>query len=171
VAEKSAEHQLQTEIEVLVQTGDRVGTIAAMRSGRRCRHGLGVTLAVFCVGVGLSACAAASVVTTSSTNVLAQTEQRLERAISGDARRNVHRYWKGRFRFAVTTRCRPTTPDGGNWACGTMVSSPRPRTTTCRIKTAVHDTKSTFRFDAPLPFARNVLSEGCPTLNSELSDS
>jgi hypothetical protein len=126
-------------------------------------------LAAFAVGVALSACGSSTAVTTSSTNVLGQTKQRLERAISGDARRNVRHYWKGRFRFAINTKCRATTSDGGKWACRTTVSSTRPGSTTCRIKTAVHDTTSTFRFDAPLPFARNVLSEGCPTLNSELA--
>jgi hypothetical protein len=128
-----------------------------------------VTLAALAVGVGLSACGASTVVSSTSTNVLAQTRQRLERAVSGDARRNVRHYWKGRFHFAINTKCRPT--NGDNWACRTTVSSSVPMTSTCRIKTKVHDTESAFRFDAPLPFARNVFSEGCPTLHSELANS
>jgi hypothetical protein len=134
------------------------------------RRALEVTLAALAVAVALSACGASTVVTTTSTNVLAQTKRRLERAISGDARRNVRHYWKGRFHFAVNTKCRPTTSDADNWACRTTVSSSRPMTTTCRIKTKVHGTRSTFRFDAPLPFARNVFSEGCPTLHSDLAN-
>ena len=134
------------------------------------RRALEVTLAALAVAVALSACGASTVVTTTSTNVLAQTKRRLERAISGDARRNVRRYWKGRFHFAVNTKCRPTTSDADNWTCRTTVSSSRPMTTNCRIKTKVHGTRSTFRFDAPLPFARNVFSEGCPTLHSELAN-
>ena len=123
------------------------------------------------VAAVLSACGAATAVTTTSTNVLAQTKQRLERAVSGDARRNARHYWKGRFHFAIETKCRPTTSDGGNWACRTTVASSQPMTSTCRIKTKVHGTSSAFRFDAPLPFARNVFSEGCPTLHSELANS
>jgi hypothetical protein len=130
-----------------------------------------VTLVAAAVAVGLSACGAATAVTTSSpTNVLRQTRHRLERAISGDARRNVRHYWKGRFHFAVNTRCRSTSSDGGNWACRTTVSSSRPMTTTCRIKTKVRGTESALRFNAPLPFARNVFSEGCPTLHSQLAN-
>jgi hypothetical protein len=129
-----------------------------------------VMLLAVTVAVGLTACGASKVVTSSSTNVLRQTKQRLERAVSGDARRNASRYWKGRFQFAVKTKCRPTSSSADNWACRTTVSSSRPGTSTCRIKTTVHDTPSAFRFDAPLPFARNVFSEGCPTLHSELSN-
>jgi hypothetical protein len=142
--------------------------------GRRCgsRRGIALTLAVLAFGVGLSACGTSkTAVTSSTTNVLAQTRQRLERAISGDARRNATRYWKGRFRFGIETKCRPTNADGGNWACRTTVKSSRPMTTTCRIKTKVRGTESAFRFAAPLPFARNVFSEGCPTLHSELASS
>jgi hypothetical protein len=142
-----------------------------MRCGWGARHELGATLAALAVAAGLSACGGSTAPTTTSTNVLSQTEQRLEHAISGDARRNVRHYWQGRFRFTVNTNCRPTTRDGDNWACRTTVSSSRPQTTTCRIKTKVHGTTSTFRFDAPLPFARNVFSEGCPTLHSELANS
>jgi hypothetical protein len=131
---------------------------------------LGVTL-VLAICLAVSACGDSTVVTTSSTNVLRQTQQRLERAVGGDARRNIRRYWKGRFRFAVHTECRPAAADGGSWACTTTVSSSRPGTTTCRIKTRVHSTTSAFRFEAPLPFARNVFSEGCPTLHSELPNS
>ena len=123
------------------------------------------------VAAVLSACGAATAVTTTSTNVLAQTKQRLERAVSGDAQRNARHYWNGRFRFAINTKCRPTTPDADNWACRTTVSSSQPMTTTCRIKTKVHGTETAFRFNAPLPFARNVFSEGCPTLHSELANS
>jgi hypothetical protein len=131
-----------------------------------------VAFAVLAVGVGLCACGGSkTAVATSTTNVLGQTRQRLERAITGDARRNVSDYWKGRFRFGIKTRCRPTTSDGGNWACRTTVRSSRPMTSTCRIKTKVHATESAFRFNAPLPFARNVFSEGCPTLHSELASS
>jgi hypothetical protein len=141
-----------------------------MGLGRRRRHALAVTVALAgCLA--LSGCGTSTVVTTSSTNVLAQNQQRLERAVGGDARRNIRDYWKGRFRFAVHTKCRPTAPDGGSWACTTTVSSSRPGTTTCRIKTTVHSTSSAFRFQAPLPFARNVFSEGCPTLHSELPNS
>jgi hypothetical protein len=140
-----------------------------MRPGCELRHALAVTLAALAVAVILSACGASTGLTSSTTNVLAQTKQRLERAISGDARRNVRHYWQGRFRFVVNTKCRATTPDAGNWACRTTVRSSRPMTSTCRIKTKVHGTRSAFRFDAPLPFARNVLSEGCPTLHSELA--
>jgi hypothetical protein len=140
-----------------------------MRPERERRHALAVTLAVLAVAVSLNACGASTAVTTSTTNVLAQTKQRLERAISGDARRNVRHYWQGRFQFVVNTTCRATTPDAANWACRTTVRSARPMTSTCRIKTKVHGTRSEFRFDAPLPFARNVLSEGCPTLHSELA--
>jgi len=135
------------------------------------RQALGVTLTALPVGIGLSACGTSTAVTTSSTNVLRQTEQRLERAVAGDARRNIRHYWKGRFHFAVSTNCRPTTSDAGNWACKTTVRSSRPGTNTCRIKTKVHGTEAAFRFDAPLPFARNVFSEGCPTLHSELPNS
>jgi hypothetical protein len=127
-------------------------------------------LTVILVAVGLSGCGATKVVTSSSTNVLLQTQQRLQRAVGGDARRNASRYWKGRFHFAVDTKCRPTSSDGDNWACRTTVRSSRPGTSTCRIKTKVHGTQSAFRFDAPLPFARNVFSEGCPTLHSELAN-
>jgi hypothetical protein len=124
------------------------------------------------VVVGLSACGASTASTSSSTtNVLTQTRQRLERAISGDARRNARHYWKGRFHFAIGTKCRPTSSNGGNWACRTVVSSSRPMTTPCRIKTKVRGTESALRFDAPLPFARNVFSEGCPTLHSQLGTS
>jgi hypothetical protein len=130
-----------------------------------------MTLTALTVAVGLSACGASTAVTSSSTNVLAQTKHRLERAISGDARRNVRHYWHGRFHFVVSTSCRATGADAENWACRTTVSSSRPMTSTCRIKTKVHGTSSAFRFDAPLPFARNVLSEGCPTLHSELASS
>jgi hypothetical protein len=137
----------------------------------RWRHAFGGLLAALVVGICLSACGSSAVVTTSSTNVLGQTQHRLQTAISGDARRNARRYWKGRFHFVIKTKCRSTSRDGGKWACGTTVTTIRPRTTVCRIKTAVHATTSTFRYDAPLPFARNVLSEGCPTLNSELASS
>ena len=137
----------------------------AFRTGWR--HALGVTLATLAVA-GLSACGDSAGVTTSSTNVLRQTKQRLERAVADDARRNIRDYWKGRFHFAVNTRCRPTTSDADNWACTTTVRNSRPGTDTCRIKTRVHGTETTFRFQAPLPFARNVFSEGCPTLHSEL---
>jgi hypothetical protein len=149
----------------------RIGTIAAMRPGCEPRHPLGVILVALAVAVGLAACGSSTASTTSSTtNVLAQTRQRLERAVSGDARRNARHYWKGRFHFVIDTKCRPTTSDADNWACRTTVSSPRPMTTTCRIKTKVHGTESAFRFDAPLPFAQNVFSEGCPTLHSELAN-
>ncbi|MFZ0387943.1 MAG: hypothetical protein WAL22_19935 [Solirubrobacteraceae bacterium] len=141
-----------------------------MGPGQGRRHVLGVTL-VLAICLAVSACGDSTVVTTSSTNVLSQTQQRLERAVGGDARRNIRRYWKGRFRFAVQTRCRPAAADGGSWACTTTISSSRPGTTTCRIKTRVHSTESAFRFQAPLPFARNVFSEGCPTLHSELPNS
>jgi hypothetical protein len=141
-----------------------------MRSGWGRRQILGVVLALAAC-LALSACGASTVVTTSSTNVLSQTKQRLERAVGGDARRNIRRYWKGRFRFAVHTGCRPTAPDAGSWACTTTVRSARPGTTTCRIRTAVHSTETTFRFQAPLPFARDVFSEACPTLHSELPNS
>jgi hypothetical protein len=148
-----------------------IGTIAAMRPGCELRHTLGVILVALAVAAGLAACGSSTASTTSSTtNVLAQTKQRLERAVSGDARRNARHYWKGRFHLAIDTKCRPTTSDADNWACRTTVSSPRPMTTTCRIKTKVHGTRSAFRFDAPLPFAKNVFSEGCPTLHSELAD-
>jgi hypothetical protein len=130
---------------------------------------LAVALVALAVAVGLSACGASGAVTSSTTNVLTQTKQRLERAISGDARRNVRHYWHGRFHFVVNTRCRATGSDAEDWACRTTVSSSRPMTSTCRITTKVHGTSSAFRFDAPLPFARNVLSEGCPTLHSELA--
>jgi hypothetical protein len=142
-----------------------------MRPGCELRQALGVTLVALAVAAGASGCGSSTAATTTSTtNVLAQTKQRLERAVSGDARRNVRHYWKGRFHFAIDTKCRPTTPDADNWACQTTVSSPRPMTSTCRIKTKVHGTESAFRFDAPLPFARNVFSEGCPTLHSELAN-
>jgi hypothetical protein len=142
-----------------------------MRPGCELRHALVVTLVALAVAVGCAACGSSTASTTSTTtNVLAQTKQRLERAVSGDARRNARQYWKGRFHFAIDTKCRPTTPDAGNWACRTTVSSSRPMTTPCRIKTKVHGTESAFRFDAPLPFARNVFSEGCPTLHSELAN-
>jgi hypothetical protein len=143
-----------------------------MRSGRGWRQALGLTLAALAAGVGLGACGArTTVVTTTSTNTLSQTKQRLERAVGGDARRNIRHYWKGRFDFAVHTECRPTTRDGGSWACTTTVRSSRPGTTTCRIKTAVHSTRTAFHFEAPLPFANDVFSEGCPTLHSELPNS
>ena len=128
-----------------------------------------MTLAAVAVAVVLSACGGSTATTTTSTNVLAQTRQRLERAVSGDARRNARHYWKGRFHFAIDTRCRRTGSDASNWACRTTVASSRPMTKTCAIKTKVHGTASAFRFDAPLPFARNVFSEGCPTLHSELA--
>ena len=130
-----------------------------------------MTLAALVAAVGFSACGTSTATTTTSTNVLAQTQQRLERAVSGDARRNARHYWNGRFRFAINTTCRPTTSDADNWACQTTVASARPMTSTCRIKTKVHGTESAFRFTAPLPFARNVFSEGCPTLHSELANS
>lgn len=135
------------------------------------RSALGVALAATLVCAGLSACGGSTTVTTSTTNVLRQTKQRLQAAVGGDARRNIRHYWKGRYHFAVHTECRPRTPAGDNWKCTTRVSSSEPGTSTCRIKTAVHGTKTALRFDAPLPFARNVLSEGCPTLNSELPNS
>src|ERR1700722_14505685 len=141
-----------------------------MGPGRGSRHVLAVMSVALAVAVGLGGCGASTVVTTSSTNVLGQTEQRLERAVSGDARRNARHYWKGRFQFAVNTKCRPTSSDGDNWACRTTVRSSRPGTSTCRIKTKVDGTQAAFRFDAPLPFARNVFSEGCPTLHSELAN-
>jgi hypothetical protein len=149
--------------------GDRYDR-GQMRPRCKSRHALAVMLAALTVTVALSSCGASSAVTTSTTNVLAQTKQRLERAISGDARRNVRHYWQGRFHFVVNTNCRTTGSDAENWACRTTVRSSRPMTTTCRIKTKVHGTSSAFRFDAPLPFARNVLSEGCPTLHSQLSN-
>ncbi len=132
------------------------------------RPALAATLAALSICIALSACGGSTTVTTSSTNVVHQTAQRLERAIVGDARRNIRHYWKGRFHFAVSTNCRPTTSDAGDWACETTVRSSRPGTSTCRITTKVHGTETAFRFDAPLPFARNVFSEGCPTLHSEL---
>jgi hypothetical protein len=142
-----------------------------MWPGCESRRVFTVALAVLAFGVGLCACGASKTgVTTSTTNVLGQTRQRLERAISGDARRSASHYWKGRFRFGIETKCRPTTSDGGNWTCRTTVRSTRPMTTPCRIKTKVHGTESALRFTAPLPFARNVFSEGCPTLHSELGN-
>jgi hypothetical protein len=141
-----------------------------MGSGRRWRHALGVTLAALAAGVGIGACGDTTTVTTSSTNTLRQTKQRLERAVGGDARQNIRHYWKGRFHFAVHTECRARTRDGDSWACATTVSSSRPGTNTCRIKTKVRSTITAFRFQAPLPFARDVFSEGCPTLHSELAN-
>jgi hypothetical protein len=141
-----------------------------MGSGRGWRYALGVTLAALAGGVGLVSCGNTTTVTTTSTNTVSQTKQLLERAVGGDARRNIRHYWKGRFHFAVHTTCRPRTPDGDSWACTTTVSSSRPGTNTCRIKTKVHSTVTAFRFQAPLPFARDVFSEGCPTLHSELAN-
>ncbi len=141
-----------------------------MRPGCERRDAFGVVLAALAVTLALSACGSSTAATTTSTtNVLAQTKQRLERAVSGDARRNALHYWKGRFHFTITTNCRRTGSDANNWACRTTITSSRPMTTTCRIETKVHGTKSAFRFTAPLPFAQNVFSEGCPTLHSELA--
>jgi hypothetical protein len=100
--------------------------------------------------------------------VLSQNARRLEHAIHRDAVRNIRSHWHGRYRFGVHTECRPTNPDGFDWSCTTTVSSSRPGTRPCRIKTTVSGNKRRFRYDAPQPFTRNVLYEGCPTLDSEL---
>jgi len=80
---------------------------------------LAVTLAALVVAVGLGACGGSTAVTSSTTNVLAQTKLRLERAVSADARRNARHYWKGRFQFAIDTKCRPTGSNADNLACRT----------------------------------------------------
>jgi hypothetical protein len=135
------------------------------------RHTFRVTLAVVAATAGLTACGATTSVTTVTTNNVSQSKLRLEAAIAQDAVRNTRRFWKGRFHFAVDTSCRATNAHGDDWKCRTAIKSTQRGTETCRIKTVVHGSPSSFHYRAPLPFARDVFSEACPKLQSELSNS
>jgi hypothetical protein len=142
-----------------------------MRGGYGERHAICVTLAALSIMVGLGACGATKSITTVTTNNVGQSKLRLEEAIAGDALRNARHFWKGRFRFAAGTNCRATNAAGNDWKCRTALKSTRRGTSTCRMKTVVHGGPRSFHYRAPLPFARDVFSEACPTLHSQLSNS
>ena len=132
------------------------------------RHALGVALAALAACAGLTACGETKIVTSVSTSTVGQNQQRLQHAVAADTRRNIRHYWKDRVHFAVDTRCRPTNSGGDDFSCRTTIKSSHDGTKPCRIKTMVHGDKQSFHFRAPLPFARDVFAEACPTLHSEL---
>jgi hypothetical protein len=135
------------------------------------RRVLNLTFVAPLAALALAGCGETRTVTTSSTDVVGQNQQRLEHAVAADTRRSIHRFWKGRFRFDVETRCRPRGAGGDNYSCRTTIRSTRSGTNTCRIRTKVRGTATSFRFKAPLPFANDVFSEACPTLHSQLASS
>jgi hypothetical protein len=139
-----------------------------MRGASAGRQALGVTLAALAAGAGLSACGETKIVTHISTSSVGQNQQRLQHAVAADTHRNIAHYWKGRFHFAVDTKCKPGNPGGEDFSCRTTIRSSRHGTKPCRIRTVVRGDKQTFHFKAPLPFARDVFAEACPTLHSEL---
>jgi hypothetical protein len=140
-----------------------------MRGGYGERHALCVTLVALAIAVALGGCGATTSVTNITTNNVSQSKVRLEQAIAADALRNTRHFWKDRFHFAVSTNCRAINGQGDDWKCQTAIRSTRRGTTTCRIKTAVRGSRSSFHYRAPLPFAPDVFSEACPKLHSELS--
>jgi hypothetical protein len=132
------------------------------------RHALGVTLAALVACAGLSACGETKIVTHISTSSVGQNQRRLQHAVAADTHRNIQHYWKGRYHFALDTKCKPANAAGEDFSCRTTIRSSRQGTKPCRIKTVVHGDQQTFHFRAPLPFARDVFAEACPTLHSEL---